>query len=217
MGVETSEINKQCRYNWCSAKELIGLFKETKTSESSLYSNCQMRYLNEVSPMLYKVTGTGHSMCVCGRGGEGGGWGVSVCVCVCVCVWERRVRRSEFPVFSVMVLDLLMPTRTASGLPVRKSNSQLHREVLSPSWTNLWVSCWGMIVLKCWTEVYEQHSDIQVFFCPDVWGLGGGQWRRLDRYANWKGSREGGRTDLMWCMTSRSKHFMRIGVSVNGR
>ncbi len=39
----------------------------------------------------------------------------------------------------------------------------------------------------------------------------------LDRYANWKRSREGGRTDLMWCMTSRSKHFMRIGVSVNGR
>ncbi len=27
---------------------------------------------------------------------------------------------------------------------------------------------------------------------------------RLDLYANWKGSREGGRTDLMCCMTSRS-------------
>ncbi len=40
---------------------------------------------------------------------------------------------------------------------------------------------------------------------------------RLDRYANWKGSREGERTDLMWCMTSRSKHFMRIGVSATGR
>ncbi len=40
---------------------------------------------------------------------------------------------------------------------------------------------------------------------------------RLDRYANWKGSREGGRTDLMWCMTSCSKHFMRIGVSASGR
>ncbi len=37
---------------------------------------------------------------------------------------------------------------------------------------------------------------------------------RLARYANWKGSREGGGgTDLMWCMTSHSKHFMRIGVS----
>ncbi len=27
----------------------------------------------------------------------------------------------------------------------------------------------------------------------------------------------GGRTDLMCCMTSRSKHFMRIGVSATGR
>ncbi len=34
---------------------------------------------------------------------------------------------------------------------------------------------------------------------------------RLDLYANWNGSREG-RTDLMCCMTSRSKHFMGIGV-----
>ncbi len=40
---------------------------------------------------------------------------------------------------------------------------------------------------------------------------------RLDLYANWKGSREGGRTDLMCCMTSRSKHFMGIGVSATGR
>ncbi len=39
---------------------------------------------------------------------------------------------------------------------------------------------------------------------------------RLDLYANWKGSREGGRTDLMWCMNSRSNHFMRIGVSATG-
>ncbi len=46
---------------------------------------------------------------------------------------------------AVMVLDVLLPTRTAWGLPVRKSNSQLHSDVLSPSWTNLWMSCWGMI------------------------------------------------------------------------
>ncbi len=56
--------------------------------------------------------------------------------------WVSRVKRRGLsthpwgaPVFSVMVLDVLMPTRTAWGLPVRKSNSQLHREVLSPSWT----------------------------------------------------------------------------------
>ncbi len=40
---------------------------------------------------------------------------------------------------------------------------------------------------------------------------------RLDLYANWEGGRELGRTDLMCCMTSRSKHFMRIGVSATGR
>ncbi len=40
---------------------------------------------------------------------------------------------------------------------------------------------------------------------------------RLDLYANWKGSKEGGRTDLMCCMTSRSKHFIGIGVSATGR
>ncbi len=39
---------------------------------------------------------------------------------------------------------------------------------------------------------------------------------RLDLYANWKGSKEGGRTDLMCCMTSRSKHFIGIGVSATG-
>ncbi len=46
-------------------------------------------------------------------------------------------------------------------------------------------------------------------------------WRAVaegsDLYANWKGSREGGRTDLMCCMTIRSKHFMGIGVSATGR
>ena len=41
------------------------------------------------------------------------------------------------PVFSVMVLEVLLPTQTACGLPVRKSSSQLHREVLSPSWSSL--------------------------------------------------------------------------------
>ncbi len=40
---------------------------------------------------------------------------------------------------------------------------------------------------------------------------------RLDLYANWKGSMEGGRTYLMCCMTSRSKHIMGIGVSATGR
>ncbi len=33
---------------------------------------------------------------------------------------------------------------------------------------------------------------------------------RLDLYANWKGSKEGGRTDLMCCMTSRSRERERV-------
>ena len=40
---------------------------------------------------------------------------------------------------------------------------------------------------------------------------------QFHRYANWKGSREGGSTDLMCSMTNRSKHFMRIRVSATGR
>ncbi|KAI4877353.1 hypothetical protein NFI96_021651 [Prochilodus magdalenae] len=39
-------------------------------------------------------------------------------------------------VFSVIVLDVLLPTCTACGLPVRKSNSQLH-DVLKPSLSKL--------------------------------------------------------------------------------
>ncbi len=76
--------------------------------------------------------------------------------------------------------------------------------------------------VECWTEVYEQQSDIRSVLSRCVRA----GWRavamassveRLDLYANWKGSREGGRTDLMCCMTNRSKHFMRIGVSATGR
>ncbi len=41
---------------------------------------------------------------------------------------------------------------------------------------------------------------------------------RLDLYATGRGpGRGGGRTDLMCCMTSRSKHFMGKGVSATGR
>ncbi len=121
------------------------------------------------------------TVCVCGGG--------SVFVCVCVCVWERerRVRWSEF---SVMVLDLLMPTRTASGLPVRKSNSQLHREVLRDD-------CVKMLNWSLWTAFW--HTSLFLSRCVRA------GWRavamvssveRLDRYANWKGSREGWRDRL---------------------
>ncbi len=66
----------------------LSVYLRWQSSESSLYSNCRMRYLNEVSPMLYKVTGAGHRVCVC------------VCVCggggLWVCVW--RVRGSDISI-----------------------------------------------------------------------------------------------------------------------
>ncbi len=185
-------------------KELIGLFKETKSSESSLYSNCQMRYLNEVSPMLYEVTGTGHSMCVWGGGS------VFVCV-VCVCEREREESDGQSSVWWCWIC--LMPTRTASGLPVSGSPT------VSCTERCLRDDCCKIAELKSLNSILTYKS----FFVQMCEGWGGGQWRwvssveRLTDIANWKGSREGWRTDLMWCMPSRSKHFMKIGVSVNGR
>ncbi|KAM3870190.1 protection of telomeres protein 1 [Diretmus argenteus] len=69
--------------------------------------------------------------------------------------WVSRVKSRGLsthpwgaPVFRVMVLDVLPPTRTACGLPVRKSNNQLHSEVFTPSRSSLCISCWGMMVLN---------------------------------------------------------------------
>ncbi len=65
--------------------------------------------------------------------------------------------------------------------------------------------CW-MLNWSLWTAIWHTCP-----FCPDVLRAG---WRavamassveRLDLYANWKGSREGGRTDLMCCMTKPFK------------
>ncbi len=58
-------------------------------------------------------------------------------------------------------------TRTAWGLPVRKSNSPLHSDVLSPSWTNLWMSCWGMIVLNA--ELKSMNSNLTYVSCDYDW------------------------------------------------
>ncbi len=51
------------------------------------------------------------------------------------------------PVLSVVVLEVLWPTRTDCGLPVKKSRIQLQRELLRPSRLNLLMS-WGIIVLN---------------------------------------------------------------------
>ncbi len=77
--------------------------------------------------------------------------------------------------------------------------------------------CW-MLNWSLWTAFW--HTSLS---CPDVWRLGGGQWRWRHRSSGWidmqtgRGPGRGGRTDLMWCITSRSKHFMMIGVSATGR
>ncbi len=52
------------------------------------------------------------------------------------------------PVLSVVVLEVLWPTRTDWGIPVRKSRIQLQRELLRPSRFSLFMSCCGIIVLN---------------------------------------------------------------------
>ncbi len=109
------------------------------------------------------------------------------------------------------VLDVLLPTRNTWGLPIRKSNSKLDQfvsELLRED------------SVECWTEVYEQHSDIWVFFVQmcEGWVEGSGDGvigRAVGLICKLEGVRGGG-ADLMWCMTNRSKHFMRIGVSATG-
>merc|ERR1712035_163550 len=36
-------------------------------------------------------------------------------------------------------------------------------------------------------------------------------------YANWNGSNDGGRMEMMWSLTTLSKHFMMVEVSATGR
>ena len=39
----------------------------------------------------------------------------------------------------------------------------------------------------------------------------------LGQYANWSGSRVSGRVEVIWSLTSLSKHFMMTEVSATGR
>ncbi len=59
--------------------------------------------------------------------------------------WVSSVKNSGLstqpcgtPVLSVVVLEVLWPTRTDRGLPVRKSRTQLQRELLRPISCVLW-------------------------------------------------------------------------------
>ncbi len=81
--------------------------------------------------------------------------------------WVSRVKRRRLsthpwgaPVFNVMVVDVLMPTRTAWGLPVRKSNSQLHRGV-EPQLDQFVSELLRDDCVECWTELTNNHSEIR--------------------------------------------------------
>ncbi len=71
------------------------------------------------------------------------------------------------PVLSVVVLEVLRPTRTDWGLPVRKSRIQLQRELLRPSRFNLLMSCCGIMFLnaelKSMNGILTYHTTIYIY------------------------------------------------------
>ncbi len=141
--------------------------------------------------------------------------------------WVSRVKRRGLsthpwgaPVFSVMVLDVLLPDPYCLRSPGQKVQQPVAQRRIEPQLVQFMNELLRDDCVECWTEVYEQQSDMRVVLSRCVRA----GWRavamassveQLDLYANWKGFR--GRADLMCCMTSRSKHFMRIGVSATGR
>jgi hypothetical protein len=63
----------------------------------------------------------------------------------------------------ISVADVLLPTLTTSGRPVKKSRIQFQREVFSPRVLSLVMSLEGTMVLNS-TIVNEQHSHVGVPF-----------------------------------------------------
>jgi len=66
-------------------------------------------------------------------------------LCVGVQSWVSRGKSKGLrmhpwgaPVFRMMVLDALLPTRPACGLLVRKSSNQFYSEVFSPRQSSFW-------------------------------------------------------------------------------
>ena len=55
----------------------------------------------------------------------------------------------ESPVLRISVADVLIPTLTTCGWPVRKSWFQLQREVFSPRFLSLVMSFEDIMVLNC--------------------------------------------------------------------
>lgn len=122
------------------------------------------------------------------------------------------------PVLSVMVLDVLLLTQTACGLPLRNTSSQVHSELLRPKWSSFYINCCGFIMLNA--ELMSMNSILTYEFFLSRWVIV--EWRaletassvdRLVRFAYLKGSRGDGRVDLMCCGTNHLKHFIMMGVS----
>ncbi len=63
------------------------------------------------------------------------------------------------PVLSVVVLEVLWPTWTDWGLPVKKSRIQLQRELLRPSRFSLFMSCCGIVLLYCLMILWNWPSQ----------------------------------------------------------
>lgn len=75
-----------------------------------------------------------------------------------------------------MVLEVLLPTRTVCGLPMKKSCTQLQREILSPKWLSLCISCLGMIVLN--VELKSKYSIHAYSFSESRWVRAG--WKAVE-------------------------------------
>ncbi len=110
------------------------------------------------------------------------------------------------PVFSVMVLDcVLLPTCTAevsrSESPTASCTERCEPQLDQFMNELLRDDC----VESLWTAIW--HTSLFLSRCV---GLGGGQWWWHHQSSSWtymqlEGVQEGGRTDLMCCMTSHSK------------
>ncbi len=131
------------------------------------------------------------------------------------------------PVLSVVVLEVLWPTRTDWGLPVKKSRIQLQRELLRPSRLNLLMSCCGIIVLNA--ELKSMNSILTYESLFSRWVRA--RWRveeiassveRFGRYANWSGSSVLGMLTwkqlefglfLNYCMSSKDLNIVKEPLS----
>ncbi len=106
--------------------------------------------------------------------------------------------------------------------PGQKVQQPVAQRRIEPQLDQLWMSCWEMMCWmlnwSLWTAIW--HTIFFVQMC-EGWVEGSGDGiigRAVGPICKLEGVQGGGRTDLMCCMTSRSKHFMRIEwVLLDGR